>query len=223
MELGALLDGKRVLIVPRGASDVAAMCAWIFETAGLEPGFRLERPAANLGGVALRPASTRRRLLLGGSAPPPPFVLEGALAELRSIGDVRASGAIISGDDDDATLAEALAHIDPDALVACAAGAPRARSLAARCPRTAFYGLDTDDSGEVTPTWLGALAPFDDASGAQPFDLFAGGSYCGRFALRGSGARAVRDAVGAIAICAEGFGVDVEKTRQALMTFEVAR
>ncbi|MDF2693417.1 MAG: UDP-N-acetylmuramate:L-alanyl-gamma-D-glutamyl-meso-diaminopimelate ligase, partial [Labilithrix sp.] len=89
--------------------------------------------------------------------------------------------------------------------------------------RTAFYALDGDDTGDVTPTWLGAMVPADPETGVQPFDLYLGGSYGGRFALKVPGAHNVRNAIGALAACAEGFGVDIEKARQALMTFEGVR
>jgi UDP-N-acetylmuramate: L-alanyl-gamma-D-glutamyl-meso-diaminopimelate ligase len=89
--------------------------------------------------------------------------------------------------------------------------------------KTLFYALEGDDTGEITPTWLGAMVPPDPVSGAQPFDLYAGGSFCGRFALQVPGAHNVRNAVGAIATCAEGFGVGVQTARNALMTFEGVR
>ena len=39
------------------------------------------------------------------------------------------------------------------------------------------------------PTWLGAMVAPAPLTGAQPFDLYAGGSYCGRFALKVPGAQ----------------------------------
>lgn len=220
MDVTDLLGGKRVLVVPPAGDDAAALCAWIFEAAGLEPGFRLAAPAKPFG-VALRPASTRRRLV-GASAKAAPFVLEGAAP------GVQVHGALVTGDPGDAgaaELADLVARVDEDGLVACASSATGARAIAARHPRAAFFAVDGDEdaTGAATPTWLGALAPFDAGSGAQPFDLYAGGSYCGRFVVRGEGADVVRVAVGAIAVTAEGFGVDIEKARQALATFEGTR
>jgi UDP-N-acetylmuramate: L-alanyl-gamma-D-glutamyl-meso-diaminopimelate ligase len=94
----------------------------------------------------------------------------------------------------------------------------REASKAARC-RTTFYGLDGDATADVTPTWLGALVPPDPETGVQSFDLYLGGSYGGRFALAVPGAHNVRNAIGALAACAEGFGVDIDKARQALTAF----
>jgi UDP-N-acetylmuramate: L-alanyl-gamma-D-glutamyl-meso-diaminopimelate ligase len=121
---------------------------------------------------------------------------------------------------------EAFAAMIPgDGLLACDARDARARRIVqehAEC-KTLFYGLEGDDSGDITPTWLGAMVPPDPVSGAQPFDLYAGGSFCGRFALRVPGAHNVRNAVGAIATCAEGFGVGVQTARTALLSFEGVR
>jgi UDP-N-acetylmuramate: L-alanyl-gamma-D-glutamyl-meso-diaminopimelate ligase len=88
--------------------------------------------------------------------------------------------------------------------------------------RTIFYALDGDDTGDVTPTWLGALASID-AAGMQPFDLFAGGMSCGRFTMKSTGAHNTRNAIAAIAACAEGFSVPVTRARTAMATFEGVR
>jgi UDP-N-acetylmuramate: L-alanyl-gamma-D-glutamyl-meso-diaminopimelate ligase len=107
----------------------------------------------------------------------------------------------------------------------CDAHDPRARAVVSQNARsrTAFYALQGDDTGDVTPTWLGAIVPADPESGVQPFDLYAGGSYAGRFALSVPGEHNVRNAIAAIAACAEGFGVDIEKARSALTSFEGVR
>lgn len=129
----------------------------------------------------------------------------------------------------EAAFVEMLEKLPEGGLVVCDARDVRARALVrehARA-RVAFYGLDGDEANgadEVTPTWLGALvAPDPDSIGQQPFDLFAGGSYCGRFVLKVPGAHNVRNAVGAIAACAEGFGVGIATARTALGSFEGVR
>jgi hypothetical protein len=195
------------------ASLAAALAAWIFETAGLEPGFELARTPIGFGAPA-RPVPTKRKIL-GGSAPPPPFVVDASarLEPAATTGLLVLEGA----GDVEAKLAEAL---PADALVACDVRA--ADRVAGARARTAFFGLDGDVTSAATPTWLGALAPPDPASGALPFDLYAGGSYCGRFALPGQSGPSgplLRSAVGAIAIAAEGFGVDIERARRALASF----
>jgi UDP-N-acetylmuramate: L-alanyl-gamma-D-glutamyl-meso-diaminopimelate ligase len=88
--------------------------------------------------------------------------------------------------------------------------------------RLAWYALEQDDTGGVTPTWLGApSAPT--AAGAQTFDLFAGGVACGRFALGVPGLHNVRNAIAAVAACAEAFGLTMHEARTHLATFEGVR
>ena len=109
-------------------------------------------------------------------------------------------------------------------IIVCDARDARARAIVrddARA-RAVFYALDGDDTGDVTPTWSAAPAAFD-ASGAQPFDVFAGGVSCGRFTMRVPGAHNVRNALASVAACAEGFGVEIRGARTALTVFEGVR
>ncbi len=59
--------------------------------------------------------------------------------------------------------------------------------------------------------------------GAQAFDLFVGGMSCGRYAMRVTGRHNVRNAVAALAACAEGFGLSVTDARAYLASFEGVR
>jgi UDP-N-acetylmuramate-alanine ligase len=175
------------------------MCVAILDAAGLEPGFRLAS--------GTREPSARRKIV-GDTAKPPPYVLDAA--ELAPGKDATRDVVAVIG-----TAAPIAAR-----LLVCDATSPHARPLADAAEQSVtFYGLDGEPS-DVTPGWLAAPVPFDPESGAQPFDLYAGGSSCGRFALRIAGKDAVRSAVAAIAACAEGFGVHIEKARQSLASFE---
>ncbi|MDP9151380.1 MAG: Mur ligase domain-containing protein, partial [Myxococcota bacterium] len=60
-------------------------------------------------------------------------------------------------------------------LLVCAAHDARVRAVVAEeaIARVAFYALEGDDTGDVTPTWLGAPAAFAADGAQQPFDLFA--------------------------------------------------
>jgi UDP-N-acetylmuramate: L-alanyl-gamma-D-glutamyl-meso-diaminopimelate ligase len=113
----------------------------------------------------------------------------------------------------------------PGGLVVCDARDPAVRSIVATeaTSRIAWYAIEGDDTGEVTPTWLAALtAPLDGTS--QAFDLYAAGVACGRYTLRVPGRHNVRNSVAAIAACAEGFGVSERDARTCLATFQgVAR
>jgi UDP-N-acetylmuramate: L-alanyl-gamma-D-glutamyl-meso-diaminopimelate ligase len=102
-------------------------------------------------------------------------------------------------------------------LVANAADARvRAISKQARCP-VVYCALDGDDTGDVTPTWL--AAPVTPNEELQPFDLFVGGSSCGRAYSRMHGRCNVANAMIAIAMAAQGAGVPVHELVGALPRF----
>ena len=105
----------------------------------------------------------------------------------------------------------------PRAGSSCATRTTRARATSspreARGARRVVRARAATTPGDVTPDWLGAPAAPSTRDGAQAFDLFAGGVSCGRFALRVPGRHNVRNALAAIAACAEGFGVSVDATR----------
>lgn len=239
------LDGRRPLVVTgtHGKTTTSAMCAWILETSGLEPGFFIGGLPKNFAGGA-RLAGSKRKIV-GTSAKASPFVVEGDEydavfwhKEPKFLDYVDAESTVIvtsvehdhidiypSADVYEAQFVELVRRIGEQGLIVCDARDARARAIVTKHAkaRTAFYALDGDDTGDVTPTWLGVMVPADAEGGAQPFDLFLGGSAGGRLALKVPGAHNVRNALGALAACAEGFGVDIEKARQALGTFEGVR
>lgn len=244
------LAGRRPLVVTgtHGKTTTSAMCAWILECAGFEPGFFIGGLPKNFGAFTGARAGSSRRRIIGGSARPAPFVVEGDEYDavywhkkpkfFDYVGLSNEDVAIVTSVEHDhidiypsaeayeAVFVELVAErIPSEGLVVCDARDARARAIVGRHARsrTSFYALDGDDTGDEAPTWLGALVPADVESGAQPFDLYVGGSSCGRFALKVPGAHNVRNAIAAIAACAEGFGVDVEKARQALASFEGVR
>jgi UDP-N-acetylmuramate: L-alanyl-gamma-D-glutamyl-meso-diaminopimelate ligase len=245
------LVGRRPLVVAgtHGKTTTASMCAWILHEAGLEPGFFIGGLPKNFpSGAAI--GSTKRKLVTtadGPSAKPAPFVVEGDEYDavywnkrpkfFDYVGVGRDDVAIITSIEQDhidiypsveayeAQFETFVQMIPGDGLLAVDARDARARRIVSEHAesKTLFYGLEGDDTGDVTPTWLGAMVAPDPVTGAQPFDLYAGGSFCGRYALEVPGAHNVRNAVGAIAACAEGFGVGVAAARTALARFQGVR
>jgi len=236
------LSKRRPLVVAgtHGKTTTTAMSAWILWRAGLEPGWFIGGVpkglpgSAAMGGGRVRPDRGRA-----------PFVVEGDEYDavywakhpkfLDYVGVTPDEVAILTSIEHD--------HIDiyPDAgsyeeafrafvrrmpaggLLVCDAHDARARAVVSTeaKARVAWYALDGDDTGEQTPGWLGApVAPTD---GTFAFDLFAGGVSCGRFFLKMPGRHNIRNAIAAIAACAEGFGVSPSDARGHLASFEGVR
>jgi UDP-N-acetylmuramate: L-alanyl-gamma-D-glutamyl-meso-diaminopimelate ligase len=247
------LAGRRPLVVAgtHGKTTTSAMCAWLLEAAGLEPGWFIGGiPKGLKGGAAI--GSTKVRMLarmpegIGQNAMRrSPFVVEGDEYDAVYWRKQPKFLDYVGLGSDDVVIVANLEHdhvdIYPDAAAYEAAFASllravpeggvivgnahdaRLRALAGEArARIAWTALEHDDTGDVTPTWLAApahVAP----DGTQTFDLFAGGVSCGRFALRVPGRHNVRNALSAIAACAEGFRVDPPATRAPMASFEGVR
>jgi len=238
------LARRRPLVVAgtHGKTTTSAMCAWLLSRAGFDPGWfiggipkGLDRGAA-IGSTRVRPGVGRA-----------PFVVEGD--EYDAVfwhKQPKFLDYIGVGPDDVAIITSIeLDHVDiyPDVasyeaafrafvqavpergLLVCDARDAGVRDLVreeARGTPIAWYALERDDTGDVTPTWLGAPATVT-PDGAQQFDLYVGGMSCGRYALRVPGLHNVRNAVAALAACAEGMGASVTDARAHLASFEGVR
>jgi UDP-N-acetylmuramate: L-alanyl-gamma-D-glutamyl-meso-diaminopimelate ligase len=119
-----------------------------------------------------------------------------------------------------AAFAEFVRRIPEDGVLVAFAGDPLVREVArsARC-RVVFYALSTDDVGEALPVWT--AAPIAPAGGAQPFDLFVGGTFACNVHSPLSGEHNVRNAIAAIALVCETSGgtVPVTEPVRALRAF----
>lgn len=115
-----------------------------------------------------------------------------------------------------------IARIPDDGILMAFAGDPRVRELAqeATC-RVRFYALESDDTGSVSPIWMGALAKGGPRT--TPFDLYGGGTFLGRVTSPMSGAHNARNAIAAIALASEGGGADVATAMNAIGTFSGIR
>jgi UDP-N-acetylmuramate: L-alanyl-gamma-D-glutamyl-meso-diaminopimelate ligase len=235
------LAKRRPLVVAgtHGKTTTSAMCAWLLSRAGYEPGWFVGGipkglPAsAAIGSTRVRPDHGRA-----------PFVVEGDEYDavywhkrakfFDYVGVGPDDVAIVTSVEHDhidiypdsasyeAAFREFVRAVPERGLVVCDAHDARARAIVAaeaRGAEVAWYALDHDDTGDVTPTWLAApVGPRPD--GSQAFDLFAGGVSCGRFAMRVPGRHNVRNAAAAIAACAQGFGMSVNDARSHLAAFE---
>ena len=236
------LSKRKPLIVAgtHGKTTTSAMCAWLLSRAELEPGWFIGGLPKNLpAGAAIGRA--KRSL----SAGPAPFVVEGDEYDavywhkqpkfLDYVGIGADDVAIVTSVEQDhidiypsvasyeAAFLAFVRAMPAGGIVVCDAHDARAAAIVKETrARVVFYALQGDATGDVTPTWLGAPAAFD-PSGAQQFDLFAGGVSCGRFTMRVPGEHNVRNAVAAIAACAEGFSVPIRDMRATLSSFDGVR
>jgi UDP-N-acetylmuramate: L-alanyl-gamma-D-glutamyl-meso-diaminopimelate ligase len=110
-----------------------------------------------------------------------------------------------------------------DGLIIAAANDARVVELVARSTKAeiAYYALEGDDTHGAPPHWLAAPAT-NDATG-QAFDVYAGGVYAGRAALKVPGLHNVRNALAAIAAASHGFGIPLTTVIPALARFEGVR
>ncbi len=118
-----------------------------------------------------------------------------------------------------------IAKIPADGVLVAWAGDPLVRRVAAaaRC-RVAWFALSTDDVADLSPTWV--AAPIAAQGGAQPFDLFVGGSSAGPVLSPLAGTHNVKNALAAIALVSEATAgaVPLVTLTQALRSFSgVAR
>jgi len=122
----------------------------------------------------------------------------------------------------DAAFEGFIDKIPPDGLLVAWAGDPRIRRLTARARcRVRYYALDSDDCGDVSVVWQAGVVRAQ--AGAQPFDLFVGGTYCGRVTSPLFGEHNVRNVVAALALAAEGAERPVRELIGALQSFRGVR
>lgn len=223
------LSRRRSFVVAgtHGKTTTSALLAFLLDRTGCEPGFLV-------GGVLHDFPESFRAGREGG-----PFVIEGdeydsAFFEKtpkfwRYLGAGRAVAVLHAIEHDHIDIYPDMASyraafsrfvrlMPSDGLLVANAADPEVRAVVAeaRC-RVSYYAVDGQDTAEASPTWLAALAKPEPYH--QPFDLFYGGSACGRVPCPLPGQHNVGNALGAIAMAAEGAGVAVHELTRALARF----
>ncbi len=244
------LAGRRALVVAgtHGKTTTSAMCAWLLDQTKKEPGYFIGGLPKNFSSGAALGRTTKSLL---GKGEPAPFVVEGDEYDAvywdkrpKFFDYVDAAPrpvVIITSCEHDhidiypdaasyeAQFRELLRRVPEDGLIVADASQEAVRRivLAEAKAEVAFYALDGDDTGDATPSWLGAPAGLAVANAeeeeTQSFDLFAGGVAAGRFTLPSPGLHNARNAVAAIAACAHGFGCNPADLRTALASFAGVR
>ena len=220
------LAGRRSFVIAgtHGKTTTTALTAYLLDALGLAPGFLI-------GGIPLNFSESFRL-----AAEAAPFVIEGDeydsaffektpkfwhyLPEVAILQAIEYDHADIYPD-----MASYRAAFDgfvdrlPEhGLLVANAADPEVRACAkrARC-KVAFYALDGDDTGDVTPEWFAAPVPVQ--NDLAPFDLFVGGSACGRFFSPLFGHYNLRNAVASIALCAGAAAVPISSLGRTLPGF----
>jgi UDP-N-acetylmuramate: L-alanyl-gamma-D-glutamyl-meso-diaminopimelate ligase len=246
-----MLRGRSPLVVAgtHGKTTTSSMCAWLLHEAGRDPGFLIGGLPKNFDTsfrLPSQPAPDAPRLPIVGKEGlglrRTPFVVEGDeydtaffektpkfwhyLPEVAIITSIEHDHIDIYPDEASymAAFAGFIERIPESGLIIAAANDAHVVELissgACRAP-VAWFALEGDDTHGMPPHWLAAPAP-EDASG-QAFDLFAGGVFAGRVAIRVPGHHNIRNAVAAMAAVAQGFGVPLATIIAALARFEGVR
>ena len=220
------LDGRRSFVIAgtHGKTTTTALCAHLLDQVGLEPGFLI-------GGIPLGFSESFR-----GAAPGAPFVIEGDeydsafFEKTPKFWHYQPEVAIIQAIEYDhadiypdmasyrAAFEEFVRRVPVSGVIVANAADPEVRAVAkhAVC-RVSYYAVDGEDTGEVVPEWLIAPAPV--TGGMLPFDLFLGGTSCGRFFSPIFGTYNLKNAVAALALCALATSAELPRLGQALTRF----
>ncbi|MET0386163.1 MAG: Mur ligase family protein [Polyangiales bacterium] len=220
------LDGRRSFVIAgtHGKTTTTALCAHLLDQVGLAPGFLI-------GGIPLGFSESFRGAELGA-----PFVIEGDeydsafFEKTPKFWHYQPEVAVITAIEYDhadiypdmpsyrAAFAGFVERLPEQGLLVANAADPEVRAVAqrARC-RVSYYALDGEDTGEITPEWLIAPAPVQ--NGTLPFDLFLGGSSCGRFFSPLFGAYNLKNAVAALALCSLATSASLSELGKALPRF----
>jgi len=224
------LQDRRSFVVAgtHGKTTTSALLAFLLDATGRAPGFLV-------GGIPADFPESFRAGEKGG-----PFVFEGDAydssffeksAKFLQYAPEIALIAAIEHDHIDiypdmesyrAAFEQFVALLPQHGLLVANAADPEVRAAAARARcRVSYFALEGEDTGDVAPEWL--AAPTKPEANFQPFDLFYGGSSCGRVSSPLPGRHNVKNAVAAIAMAATGAGVAVQDLTRALPRFSGVR
>lgn len=241
-----VLKGRSPLVVAgtHGKTTTTAMASFLLHEAGLEPGFLIGGLPKNFD-RSFKLTRASRRLQLdggpGGNGRKTPFVVEGDeydtafFEKTPKFWHYQPEVAIITSIEHDhvdiypteeayeAAFAGFIERVPAHGLIVAAAADPRVVRLVRQHARAevTWFGLDTDETGDVAIEWM--VAPAVSGPTGQAFELFAGGVLAGRLGLSLPGHHNLRNAAAAIAAAAHGYGAPLDVLRSALPRFEGVR
>lgn len=112
-----------------------------------------------------------------------------------------------------------IAQLPADGLLLAYGGDAQVVELSQSAPcELAYYGIEGDFLPGAAPHWSASIAEV--GSAGTSFDLFAGGVLAGRFFVPLPGRHNVRNALAALATCAQAYGVPLRELIAPLASFE---
>lgn len=228
-----------------GKTTTSSMAAWLLEGTGFKPGFLIGGLPKNFARGFRAPRREAERRLPSGDKPlrRPAFVIEGDeydtafFEKTAKFLHYRAEVVVLTSIEHDhidiyptleaylEAFRQLLARLPDSGLLIANAADPLVRRVVdgalGEDPRVAWYALEGDDTAGKPPHWLAAPASFSDAG--TTFELFAGGVLAGRYVLPLPGRHNLRNAVAALAACAQGYGAKLKDLGPALARFEGVR
>ena len=224
-----------VIAGTHGKTTTTSLAAWLLEAAGLRPGYLI-------GGIpfgferSYRAPEPRALPLASTAGRRGPFVIEGDeydtafFEKTAKFLHYRGEIAVVTSIEHDhidiypdyagylAAFAAFVGSIPEYGLIIANGADPAVVSVVKRTARAPVSWFALEGEPTTVPIhWMAAMAQTDEA--LTSFDLFAGGMACGRFATQLSGRHNVRNAVAALAVAAQGFGVGLDVLGHPLAQF----
>jgi len=236
----ALSDASPLVVTgTHGKTTTTALCAHLLDRAGLQPGFLIGGLPKNFP-KSFRAAGPRRLGSVGASRRRTPFALEGDeydtafFEKTAKFLNYPVEVVVITSIEHDhidiyptlegylEAFRKLVERVPEDGLIVANAADAHVRDVV-RTARAdvAYFALQAEDTGPVAPHWL--AAPAQTGPEGSSFDLFAGGVFVGRLATALPGRHNLKNALSAIAACAQGFGMPLSSVGPALASFEGVR
>jgi len=237
-----VLQGTKPLVVAgtHGKTTTTSLCAWLLDDAGFAPGFLVGGIPRNFGRSFRLPRMAPRRLPLSGAEAqakePSIFVIEGDeydtayFEKTPKFIHYQPNVAILTSIEHDhvdiyptpESYLSAFARfieLVPEQGLIVANASDRAVALLVQQrarSRVSYFAVE-GDTLYASPHWQAAPGAVTEV-GTQ-FDLFAGGMSCGRFLCPLPGRHNLRNALAALAACAEGYGAPIASLMAPLARF----
>ncbi|HTM43833.1 MAG TPA: Mur ligase family protein [Polyangiaceae bacterium] len=240
-----VLPDARSLVVAgtHGKTTTTSLCAWLLDACGLEPGFLVGGIPLNFGqSFRALPAQQKRLPLLNPNPPkanaqPRIFVIEGDeydtayFEKTPKFIHYKPEVAIITSIEHDHidiyptpesyldAFSRFIELVPEKGLIVANASDRNVVELVQQHGKApvAYFGLE-DEPHFASPHWCASLGSVTPQS--TQFDLFAGGVQAGRFVCPLPGRHNLRNALAAIAACAQGYQAKIANLGSALLQFK---